>query len=202
MAVSKGNNKLGKIPNISLPPIKSCGNCKECAVTCYALKAYKQYPLVRKSWDDNYNLFQSNHGAYFDMIQDFLDKKRRAPLTMFRWHVSGDIPNGDYFHSMVSIARIYPEIKFLVFTKMYTLINDYIDNPTGSDIPKNLVVIFSGWPGLAMDNPHALPVAYMQDGTEDRVPENALQCPGNCETCMLCWQLPFLNTNSVVFDIH
>ena len=33
--ISNGNAKLGKIPNISLPPIKACGNCEECKKDCY-----------------------------------------------------------------------------------------------------------------------------------------------------------------------
>ena len=45
-----------------------------------------------------------------------------------------------------------------------------------------------------------LPLAYMQDGTEKRV-TNALECPGNCETCGMCWNLKSLNKN-VVFKKH
>jgi len=37
--ISIGNTKMGKIPSVSLPPIKSCGNCKDCASKCYANRA-------------------------------------------------------------------------------------------------------------------------------------------------------------------
>ena len=65
MAISRGNSKLGKVPNISLPPVKSCGNCKQCAPDCYALKSYKQYKNVRASWDYNFDLYKSEPGRYF-----------------------------------------------------------------------------------------------------------------------------------------
>ena len=200
MAISRGNSKLGKIPNISLPPIKACGNCKACAPDCYALKSYKQYKNVRQSWDENYKLALSEPGQYFAMIRDYLDVPKRKKLTMFRWHTSGDILDGVYFLNMIDIARDYPGVKFLCFTKMYSIINRALD---GESLPDNLEIIFSAWSGLDMDNPHDIPVAYVQDGNETRVPDNALECPGNCDTCGLCWSLSSIpNTNSVCFDIH
>jgi len=48
--ISNGNTKLGRIPNISLPPIKACGKDVPCKSDCYALKAYRQYPATRKAW--------------------------------------------------------------------------------------------------------------------------------------------------------
>ena len=45
------------------------------------------------------------------------------------------------------------------------------------------------------------PEGTMQDGTETRVPEDAIRCPGNCETCGLCYELPRLGRD-VVFHKH
>lgn len=41
--ISRGNSKLGGIPNISLIPVKDCANCDARKNTCYALKSWKQY---------------------------------------------------------------------------------------------------------------------------------------------------------------
>ena len=60
ITISLANSKLGKIPNISGVPVKDCINCKECRKDCYALKAYNQYPAVRKAWLSNSKLIRHN----------------------------------------------------------------------------------------------------------------------------------------------
>jgi hypothetical protein len=65
----------------------------------------------------------------------------------------------------------------------------------------NLAVIFSAWPGVRIHNPHGHRIAWMQDGTEYRVPKDAVRCPGNCEECGICFRLPKLGRD-VVFHKH
>ena len=187
--ISDGNSKLGKIPNISLPPVKACGNCEECAKDCYALKFFRMYPTVRNAWSGNWNCYKKSPVDYWDSIRQYLSKK--AP-KYFRWHVAGDVVDQDYLDKMSEIARDNPDTTFLVFTKMYEL--NY------ANVPDNLSVIISAWPGKELFNPSGLPVAYMQDGHETRV-ENAIECPGLCQTCGMCFQLQKLGKN-VVFDKH
>ena len=181
MSISKGNTKLGRIPNISLPPIKSCKHCKHCKNDCYALKAYKMYKVTRESWDNNLSLAKKDIVKYMINIVEYLDK--HYP-TFFRWHVSGDIINQEYYDYIEHIAAVFPSIKFLVFTKEYQ-IDFKIDSK-----PANLSVVFSAWPTMP-DNEirYDLPISWMQDGTEARIPDNALVCPGNCETCGMCFSL-------------
>jgi hypothetical protein len=67
--ISKGNSKLGNIPNLSLPPVKACPNSKWCFqkelhLKCYAMKFYIMRPLVKKAWDDNYQLAQENPNQF------------------------------------------------------------------------------------------------------------------------------------------
>ena len=38
VSISKGNNKMGAIPSVSLPPITTCKHCESCAKDCYAAK--------------------------------------------------------------------------------------------------------------------------------------------------------------------
>jgi len=188
MAISNGNAKLGKIPNVSLPPIKSCGNCSGCSTECYALKSYRMYPTAKASWEANYKLARTNRGNYMITISQYLRKHRPS---FFRWHVSGDILDQLYLNSMASLARNYPDTQFLAFTKMYHL--NY------ANMPKNLHIVFSAWPGTNMPRKN-FPIAYMQDGTENRVPSDARECPGNCESCGMCWSLK--KGESVVFHKH
>jgi hypothetical protein len=193
--ISDNNSKIGRMPNVSLTPISSCRCNVPCKKDCYALKAYRQYPPVRAAWDNNLEMAKTDLTGFFAGIDQHLAKKKK-PAKYFRWHVSGDIISAEYFQGMVDLATKHPATRFLAFTKQYETVNNY----TGS-LPDNLTVIFSAWPGLNFDNPKCLPVAYMQDGSETRVPADALECPGNCEQCGMCWQLPQIGKD-VVFHKH
>jgi hypothetical protein len=99
---------------------------------------------------------------------------------------------------MCRIAEHHPRTQFLVFTKAFNIVNDYEHR---EELPRNLVVIFSAWSGMEIDNPHGHRIAWMQDGREDRVPKDAVECPGNCEHCGICFWLPKLHLD-VVFQKH
>ena len=73
------------------------------------------------------------------------------------------------------------------------------------DIPNNLHIIYSAWPGVEMLNPHNLPEAHVRfrDGTTTAKPDAKL-CNGNCTECAItddgCWTLSL--GEQVVFDEH
>ena len=192
--ISKKNIKLGRIWNVSLPPIATCIPAAPCEELCYAMKAFRQYEGVRNAWERNLALWKDDPREFEASIGQQVGRARK-PLKTFRWHVGGDIPDRAYFAMMRRIAGRFKDTKFLVFTKKYDIVS------TALWIPQNLTVVLSGWPGLEMVNPLGLPVAWMQDGTETRVPDNALECPGHCDKCNLCWQLPHINRH-VVFAKH
>jgi len=189
VSISPGNTKTGRIPAISLRPVADCGNCRHCARDCYALKAWQQYPVTREAWGRNSELARTARDSYFDQVGAYLERKHPE---YFRWHIAGDILDQDYFNRMARVARANPETRFLVFTKMHSL--NYRRRPD------NLTVVLSMWPGAPRGRAR-LPRAWVQDGFEARVPDTAISCPGNCETCGMCWQLPKLQRD-VVFKIH
>lgn len=197
--LSPGNIKLGKMPNVSLPPIVSCNGCGDhCGSKCYSMKAYRMYPAVREKWDNNLKLATTYLNGYFSQIFAELLRKKKLP-KFFRWHTSGDILNSEYLKGMVAIATALPSTKFLCFTKQYSIVNAAVEEKV--DLPENLQIIFSAWPGLSMSNPHNFRVAWMQDGTETRVPASAFECPGSCETCSACFSLSKIGKD-VVFELH
>jgi len=197
--LSPGNIKLGKMPNVSLPPVVTCNGCGEhCGKKCYSMKAYRMYPPVRKMWDKNLELAKTNMDQYFSQILAEIQAKRK-PVKFFRWHVSGDILNLGYFASMCLLAARLHETRFLVFTKQYRIVNEYLDSE--ATIPKNLQVVFSAWPGMPMKNPYNLRVAWMQDGAESRIPSSVIECPGSCETCSACFSLDAIGKD-VMFELH
>jgi ferredoxin len=195
--IADGNSKLGRIPNISIVPGKDCGNCTACVKGCYAVKFYRMYPSVRSAWTANSELAHGDREGYMRQIREYLTENRPA---YFRWHVAGDILDQAYLEEMKLIAREYPKVRFLAFTKMHML--EY------KRIPKNLAIVASMWPGLAIPaNVRRLPKAWLDEGNEKgkvrdaRIPKTAIPCPGRCDECGMCWALPQLGRD-VVFHKH
>ena len=183
--ISANNSKLGNIPNWSLTPGKTCSACacKTCLKEgCYAMKSYRQYPNVRKNWDENTVLaldflpeLESHLNAYF--------AKLSAP-RFFRVHVAGDFVSKEYAEMWARVAAAAPGTKFLAFTKQW-------DNVRGVEFPDNFKLILSAWPGteIPADLRALYNVAWLDDGTVEGIPADAIECPGHCETCGACWGL-------------
>ena len=192
--IAPGNDKLGGIPNVSLTPGEACGRGVPCHKRCYAMK-FLYRKEVRKAWQENYLLAAQDHRNYFTQIYEYLYKcfvKLQRKPAFFRWHVGGDFLDQNYLDCVVSLAERLPTVKFLAFTKRHDL--DY------RALPVNLTVVFSMWPGWGTTRKQ-MPRAWMQDGTETRVPANALHCPGGCTDCGMCWNLKDLGRD-VVFHKH
>ena len=197
--ISVGNSKMGKVASVSLPPIKTCGNCKECAKRCYAKQFYLQYPKVRAAYDNNYELVKENMDLYFQQIDGYINYKN---VKLFRWHVSGDILDMNYLLKIIHLAETNPNCKFIIFTKMYELINTFIKKYNSlMPIPNNIKIIFSAWPNVKMENRYKFPVAYMKDQAGKAIiPKDAKECKGNCEKCLMCFNLK--HEQSVYFHEH
>jgi len=186
--LSKGNTKLGKIWNISLIPIVDCKNCGSCKNKCYAKRAMR-FPNVRKARKNNSQIFRNNMTEAF---QDIKKQLVKGKPKYFRIHVAGDILNQQHLRGWIKLCKALPDIKFLMFTKRYEL--------TYENIPNNLKIIFSMWTGLKDTCCKGFSRAWLQDGTEDRIPEDSINCAGHCTGCLKCWNLPA--NKDVVFDIH
>lgn len=181
--ISQGNNKLGSIMNISLPPVVTCPNCKGCSKFCYAIRSYNRFPDTSNGWNENYILFLTNPIRYFNEISKAVKTQR-----FFRWHVSGDIVNDIYFAGMIKVAIENPKCEFLAFTKAYGIVNTAIDN--GAVIPSNLHLLFSAAPGVDMPNPHNIPECHInfEDPTQNTYKGTAdfeYYCTGNCTECAI-----------------
>ncbi len=200
ISVSAGNIKLGAIPSISLLPVLDCGNCAACRRSCYDLRSdliYKQSVMSRAT---NSAILHSDPERYWREIDAWLTLN--YPRA-FRYHVGGDITDGDYLRHMVHIALRHPDIQFLAFTKMFRVVNAYRNG--GNIIPANLRIVFSGWTNLPMCNPYAFPEAHplFSDG-QTTAPDGARLCKGNCTECLsaksMCWSMS--PGDAVVFPAH
>jgi hypothetical protein len=186
--ISPGNSKLGKIANISLAPVTGCPSGVPCRKDCYALRLSNLRPLTKKAWSENLYLAQNFRDIFFAAISSYIYLNE---VPFFRWHVSGDILDQDYLDRMVSIAKRFPGTMFLNFTKAHSL---------KFKRQFNLTTVFSMWPNWG-DVDQDMPRAWLNDGTDPRIPKTAIKCPGNCETCGMCWSLPQIRRD-VVFDKH
>lgn len=199
LSISKGNIKLGSGKNaphsISLPPGLSCPPGVPCLADCYARKrGYNFRKTVKNAWDRNWRTWQTTPSKFEQEVCAYLMVHEPG---WFRWHVGGDIPNADYLLMMQRTARAFPNVKFLAFTKQYEIAYKGLKGT-----PPNLQLVLSMWPGWGAPLPDKrLPHAWMQDGAENRVPADALECPGCCEECGMCWSLSRLGLD-VVFRKH
>ena len=176
-----------------MTPGKSCSAaaCSSCLKDCYAMKAYRQYPATRAAWDGNLAAtledipaMEAELGMYFSKLS--------AP-RFFRVHVAGDFVTLDYAKMWARVAAAAPSTCFLAFTKCFEIAQQV-------DWPDNMRIVYSAWPGVDAP-PAGRPIAWMDDGTETRIPENAVHCPGNCENCGMCWNLQDLGRD-VYFTKH
>ena len=198
LCISSGNRKIGKAMNVSLPPILSCGNCKECKHFCYDIRACLQYKNVIDARVRNYVILLRDRDLYFSTIDKACT--RRKTNKMFRWHVSGDIIDLDYFCRMVEIARNHPDFIFWTYTKMYHIVNEYCDKYGKESIPANLSVMFSEWRGMETVNPYGFG-EFRALYENEEIPESTYYCPGNCDICKAARRGCIANENTCIY-IH
>lgn len=182
--ISAGNTKVGRIPNMSLTPGRTCSAeaCKTCLRDgCYAMKSYRQYGNVRSAWDHNTDLAINNIPAMEAGLNAYF-AGLNAP-RFFRIHVGGDFVSAEYAAMWARVAAAAPHTNFLAFTKQF-------DHIRGIDFPGNFSLVLSAWPGceIPADLRERYSVAWLEDGTGS-APADAMECPGNCETCGACWGL-------------
>lgn len=210
------NSKLGKaICDMSLPPITTCRPDAPCKKDCYAQKNCLIHPSNRVCYERNLAAYIAQPEKFFDNI---IYQLKFMPFKFMRWHSSGDIVDMTYLLGMVRVATECPDTKFLVFTKKYELVNEYLDD---NRLPENLKVVFSGWGAFPMPNPHNLPTAYIKFKKENEydtnklIPVCAKECHGGdkkifgnrkftCMDCvnsnMDCWSMN--KGDSVYFNKH
>ena len=195
--ISRGNRKIGRVHNFSMAPGHTCRNCKECIWYCYDIKACWQYLNVRIARAENTAMMLLDREATFAKIDKYLS--RNFKIKAFRWHVSGEILDTDYFDRMCKIARNHPGWIFWTYTKNYWAVNEWIkaNGGTKESIPSNLSVMFSVWNGLPCVNPYGLPTfTCIMEGMQPDPSE--WKCPGNCEACMKAKRgCPFRESSNV-----
>ena len=198
--ISQGNSKMGAVPSFSLP----CGiTCSlEARTTCYPDCYYRKhcedrFLEVRKNARDNFFAFLENP----ERVEEELNKYFSAITAprFFRIHVGGDFFSPCYLNMWIRIIKNHPNTNFLAFTKQFDVLTQVLRS--GIEVPKNFSLVLSAWPGvkLPLYLTSCFPIAWMQDGTEDRIPDDAVECDGKCDECGKCWSM---DGKDVVFNKH
>lgn len=197
VSISKANSKMGDIRSVSLPSHLTCA-ASPCWETCYAHKLERIRPNVRSAYRKNLDILQKEPDKYWREVEAAVMISR-----FFRFHVSGDIPDASYLHSLVGVANRNPHCEILCFTKRYQLVNDLLSG--GEKLPENLHLLFSVWRGFPVENRFSLPEAHVlyRDGTTT-ARADAVSCSNNCSECAVtnsgCWTLEC--GQQVVFHEH
>lgn len=199
VSISTGNSKMGCIPSVSLPPMKTCSAeaVKYCGRKCYVRRYVGRRKTVRDAYERNLFLLCNEPEKFWREVSAAVSMS-----THFRFGVSGDIPDEDFLQHMVYIARKNTHCDILCFTKQYDIVNNYV---VKHRIPPNLHIIFSVWKGLPSKNTNRFPEAHVfyRDGTTT-AQDGAKYCSGNCYECALvnanCWSLK--KGEQIIFKEH
>lgn len=201
ICANNNNRKLGKAC-ISVPfPVTVCNPSAPCFQKCYAQHGCQGFANVQGAYYRNLRLYNNNADDFFEQLHY---KIKWSGLPMVRFFDSGDYPDAEFLHRSVELAKQFPNVKFMAFTKKYHLVNEYLDN--GGKLPDNYNIVFSAWDALwEVPNPYGLPVAYVKFKEErftPAIPKNAFHCPGresSCSMCGVCWNK---KVKAVYFDEH
>ena len=178
ITISKGNNKMGIFPSVSLLPFLTCPGCcgKTCGKYCYAAKLANLRPSVLKSYARNTAIANLKPEIYFEQVDAAAARSRNLRL-----HVSGDFKDPDYLRNSFKVFANNKRTNFLAFTKRFDWCNQQIAD-TG--IPENLSLLYSGEKNLKPVNPFHVPETIVVEPGMIIQPEWKL-CGGNCERCAL-----------------
>jgi hypothetical protein len=113
--ISRGNEKLGEIANISL----SLDSCKEKETYtcdyCYIKSTYHS-KFVYHIWHKNYLFYILEPDEFFE---SFEKKLNAISPGVFRYFVSGDFPDTYFIERVYDISRKFSDTKFFVYTRSW-----------------------------------------------------------------------------------
>lgn len=210
--ISTSNTKTGDIPSFSTLSGLTCAGCHGvmeeggCGWYCYDKAAVIQMGRknILASRARNTRLIMSDPERAFSEIS-----KECYKFRFFRWHVGGEIPNPAYVVGMCTVAAENPHCQFLVFTKNHHAVNECVKALHNADmeVPGNLRIVFSLWPGMPHENPFRFPEAspLFADGSSGFSDlENCFLCENSCQQCLLkdCGCFNAKPGDKILFNLH
>lgn len=199
---SYGNRKTGRlVTSVSLIPVADCGNCSMCARGCYDVRNVCYTATSQMQRANNSAIYKADPVEFMRQVEEEIRFS-----SFFRFFVGGDLKEPAMLTAMVAIAERQKTCQILMFTKMYDIVNGYLDDhPEG--FPSNLHIILSGWRGDKDVNRHNLPVSspVWKDGERSCMVTGRVHwCEGNCTVCAItgqgCWVAG--KGDTILFEAH
>ena len=176
ISISPGNRKMGLVPSISLPPLKTCKPNPPCEKDCYALRMTHRLAIIKRAWERNLLILRSDPSSYWRQLEAFIGLNYPA---YFRFHVGGDIPNITYLEYMEYLASDFPRTRFLVFSSQPFIHPSRIHN---------LVIMKSVWTDDLPSIDPRFPCYYVYKDKPFKPIGRIIECPGRCPVCNYsCW---------------
>lgn len=192
-----GNSKTGEeVGNYNLPIEYTCDHRCECYKEglCYAENGCYQFTANQASYTENYLFYRvSTINTIANSITEFIHENG---FSLFRYFTCGDIPSEKFLRIMIKVAIDNPSVKFLTYTKKYSIVNKFVDENGLDAIPENLTIVFSHWLNrdgtyFPMDNKYNFPTSeFIPYGKEELKNSVTHVCPcsdptvkATCATC-------------------
>tara|TARA_R100000656_G_C3949783_1_gene128224 strand:- start:148 stop:804 length:657 start_codon:yes stop_codon:yes gene_type:complete len=186
--------KMERVPSLSTSPLlnSSCEKFRKIKAnsickSCYSVNSLGIYKNLRSMLAVNSEIL-SQH-----LTDDEIKRAARgihSPLSgLFRFESHGDILNEAHLNNLVRIAALRPDISFALWTKRYSLAENYFDKHKK---PKNLEVVYSS---LLLNRPinkerfnhcNKIFTVYSKDGVKQK--GVTINCGGKkCNDCRFCY---------------
>ena len=223
-----GNHKTGtSIPVFNLPMLITCGNCGACRLWCYVIKSFlsklgnwmPSAKSVAKSVARNMVAIQRKGLRYF--VDRMVAQIVKAACRFMRVHAQGDFdlkipgePDEAYMKAWAEIAqKVHAQTGCvtLAFTKEFDTLRKLIADGVMPNNPNDvasfpLQIVLSEWADELKAPEDLIAMGYhtsraIYDVSDLR--EGEFLCPGNCETCGMCWKLNSLTeVTGTAFEVH
>lgn len=195
--ISAGNDKLGKLANISFPIHYTCDHRAECyrRKQCYALNGCYCFTSNQKKYAENLAYFRRHTAA--EIVAEIVEKVDAMKTPDFRWFGAGDVAGPKTLAIMRQAAEKRPAVRWYGYTKKHAMLSGFLAKHGA--MPDNLNIMPSLWTSDSgkiqkIPNPHGLAVTvFIPYGHEDLLTDSMFLCPcgrpgwtGKCTGCQGC----------------
>ena len=188
-----------RIFTLSFPPIETCRPDAPCTRICFAKNSMLRYKGAQKAWGENLLMYEKSPENFWAEVRRVLNGCHELPY-LFRFFVGGDFVRPEMVQEIIDLAKEYPTVLFMAFTKRTEWL------PLHNSLPMNLSILSSMWPDWTPEGPHVEEYSrcWLDDpeNYDDRIPEDTgFPCGEDCVDCKVCYHVRETPTE-VILEKH